>query len=642
MIRCCRFLRQDFPNKASAREARLRVAVVGAVAAVSAMVMFAVGTVPVRAQAEMFFEDMNGHWAQGYVDAMAQAGILGAEAAKDKDGKPRFRPDEPVTRLDFAVWVAKAMELAPEPVGETGATVEGSVYSGSAPFTDWDSVPEEARPWVAAAVKAGLINGYPNWDDNGRSFKPAKEIRRAELAAVFGRALVQLGVKLETRYLYLFEDREDIPSWAQEAAASVQQEVIMGMPGWRLVKFAPFDSTTRAQAAAMINRFINARARLLPHKEVPQPEAPPAVVISAYYYRGAKGSYDSLMAHGRDLTHLFYFGFQLDAGGNISGFPLQRDLEAARRHGVPVLAVVTNGFNRQSTTALLGDSKARQRAVENILKLMEQGYAGVNIDFESVDVADRDRYTAFVGEVAQALRPRGYLTTVALPARNAQTAESAWGRAYDYQGIGRWADYVVVMTYDQHYAGSAPGPIGGLDWADGVMRYAASVIHPRKLLLGVPSYGRDWPEPGLAPAGSGGGAALPGEGAQANGGAQGSGGSGAPPAPKVKSRPLRDWEGNEDFYSIEELLAKYGATPQFDPATGESWFRYVDDYGVSRIVYYTDPRGLRLKLGLVDRLGLGGVAMWRMGFESPDYWGHYRAMASGRQRGGVTLLSTGR
>lgn len=541
-----------------------------------------IAAVPARAA------DWQGHWAEGYVDSLTQAGVI----ALPEGGE--FRPDEPVTRLDFAVWVARAMELAPE--------------AADAPlFTDWEEIPVEDRPWVAAAVKAGLVGGYPEpgGGPGARSFRPGNPIVRAELATVLGRALVRLGVQPQARYLYLFEDREEIPGWALDAMASVQEEVIMGRPGLSLVRFAPRARTTRAEAAVMIVRFLNARARLLPAaKPAPPPALKPKVIISSYYIN-TDGAYRSLLAHGGELNMLFYFSYPLDARGEFAGgYYSRRTMEAASRFGLPVLAVVKN-FNRREISALLADDRARERAVQNILGLMEQGYAGVNLDFEMVDPDDRDRFTRFVGEVAAALKPRGYLTTVALMARDERTANSSWGRAYDYNAIGRLVDYVVVMTYDQHYSGSAPGPVGGLDWADGVMAYAASQVAPDKLLLGIPAYAYDWPE---------------------------SGGS-------AKARPVTDWEGNDEFYSVEELLQREGALAEMDPQSAETLLRYVDDGGAPRLVYYTDARGLRLKLMLVNKHRLAGVAMWRLGFEPEGYWDAYRALASGALPGDPASLA---
>ncbi len=613
------------------------------------------------------FTDTSKHWGRDYIDALLQAGIV----AVPRDG--RFRPDEPVTRLDFAVWVAKAMELdvagagagavpgsdADAAAGGTGA-VPGGGAAGAAPapgangsaaadgnagFVDEADIPEADRPWVAAAAGAGLISGYPvtvNGEER-RAFRPRNRITRVELGTIFGRALVKLGYPLEDRYWYLFEDRGSIPGWAREAVASVQAEVIMGRPGYKLARFAPQARTTRAEAAAMINRFLNARARLLPEaRPAPRPSRP-KVIVSGYYYRGDARSLKSVQNFGRQLNMAFYFSYQVDGSGNLAGWPpRQAEWDAFRKADVPVLAVVKNSdFSRQQASALLNDDKAADRAVQNILNLMGQGFTGVNLDFENVDPNDRERYAGFVARVAAALRPRGHLTTVALPARTARTAVSSWGRAYDYGAIGQAADYVVVMSYDQHYKGGPPGPVGGADWADEVMAYAASQVKPEKLLLGIPSYGYDWPDPN-PPAGGGSGGAtnggVSGGSAAANGGApaNGTGATNGLPAEgnqaaagPAKARPIYEWEPNPDFYSIEELLVKNGLAPQPDPVTGEVAFRYTDDSGNPRVVYYTDPRGLRLKLDLVRKHGLGGVAMWRLGFEPPDYWYAFAGLTSG-------------
>lgn len=549
------------------------------------------------------FSDTRGHWAMGSIDTLLQVGILTMPA----DGK--FQPDDNVTRLDFAVWVARAMELSPE-----------TPAPGAAPlFTDWDAIPEADRPWIASAVKAGLISGYPDpaRGPDAKAFKPSRTITRAELATVFGRSLVALGVKVEDRYRYVFEDRDDIPAWAGPAMASVQAEVIMGRPGLQLARFAPLKLSTRAEAATMINRFLNARAALLPQMaEKPKPVAKPKTVVSAYYIN-TDGAYRDLQQNGGRLNMLFYFSNPIDKEGNLTGFPSPRTHQAAQQHNLPVLLVVKN-FEKAEIAALLRSEKARARAVDNILqRLTDQGFVGVNLDFENVGTDDRDNYTTFVSQVAAALRPKGYLTTIAVPARDARMVAASWGRSYDYAALGAAADYMVVMTYDQHYRASAPGVVGGADWADAVMAYAVSQVSPEKVLLGIPSYGYDWP------AGNGAnGNGTNGNGAPAEGNQNGKGGG--------KARPIMDWEAKDDYFSMQELLDKFGGQPEPDTVTGESAYRYVDESGAGHIAYYTDNAGLRTKLGLVAKHKLGGVAMWRLGFEPQEFWDAFAAMAAGR------------
>ena len=85
-----------------------------------------------------------------------------------------------------------------------------------------------------------------------RSFRPAGRINRVEVATIFGRALVRLGVEPESRYFYLYEDREEIPAWAGDAAAAIKTRVLLGVPGWRLAKFQPLRSTSERSEARVI------------------------------------------------------------------------------------------------------------------------------------------------------------------------------------------------------------------------------------------------------------------------------------------------------------------------------------------------------------------------------------------------------
>jgi len=66
-----------------------------------------------------------------------------------------------------------------------------------------------------------------------------------------------------------------------------------------------------------------------------------------------------------------------------------------------------------------------------------------------------------------------------------------WSSAFDYAAIGKYADWVQIMTYDEHWSGGTPGPIASLPWVENVIKYAITVIPKEKILLGVAAYGYD-------------------------------------------------------------------------------------------------------------------------------------------------------
>lgn len=301
-------------------------------------------------------------------------------------------------------------------------------------------------------------------------------------------------------------------------------------------------------------------------------------------YPGDRTSQRSLEQHPDAIDLVVYFGLHLDGSGNLAlttGGDSAGLEAAAARGGKTLLAAVHNvygsGFDRDAIHTLLADPAARARAVENIHRLVRGRYRGVNLDLENLYPSDREAYTAFVRQVAERLRPEGYLVTLAVPAKTADNRWDGWSGAYDYDALGRIADYLVIMSYDEHWAGGPPGPIASLGWVERVARYAAAHIPPEKILLGVPAYGYDWPASG----GAARGLTAPGAARKA---------------------------------------ASVGAPVRWDGAAQVPYFTYWDVQGTRHTVYFENASSLAAKVDLVTRLRLAGIALWRLGHEDPAAW----------------------
>lgn len=301
-------------------------------------------------------------------------------------------------------------------------------------------------------------------------------------------------------------------------------------------------------------------------------------------YPGDRTAQLSLERHPDAIDLVVYFGLHLDGSGNLTPTAggESRGLEAAAaRGGKGLLAAVHNvygsGFDRDAVHALLADPAARARAVENIHRLVRGRYRGVNLDLENLYPSDREAYTAFVRQVADRLRPEGYLVTLAVPAKTADDRRDGWSGAYDYDALGRIADYLVIMSYDEHWPGGPAGPIASIGWVERVARYAAAHIPPEKILLGVPAYGYDWPASG--------------------GAAQGLSAPGA-----------------------VRRAASVGARIRWDGAAQVPYFTYWDARGARHTVYFENASSLAAKVDVVSRLRLAGIALWRLGHEDPAAW----------------------
>ncbi len=173
--------------------------------------------------------DVAGHWAEEAIRSLAADGIV----TGFPDGA--FRPDGWVTRTQFAVMLARALGLQPDPD-------PALAFADGAAIGDW------AAGYVSAMVEAGLITGY----EDG-TFRPAARITRAELAVLVTRALAHAGAEVPDPADFTFGDAGDIPPWAAEAVRSaVAAGVVKGFPDGT---FRPSARSTRAQATVMLHRL---------------------------------------------------------------------------------------------------------------------------------------------------------------------------------------------------------------------------------------------------------------------------------------------------------------------------------------------------------------------------------------------------
>lgn len=328
---------------------------------------------------------------------------------------------------------------------------------------------------------------------------------------------------------------------------------------------------------------------------------PARFVVLSYYTEeehpdAPEGAYASLRRFGHRISALagFFARLQVDRFGNATGAlePMapapyevrRRVVETAHRQGMPVYLLVHNllypggpEVGRRAAHQVMARPELRAKVIAHILEILRrEGYDGVNVDFEGIAAADRDAYTEFVRQLARALKPAGYAVTLSVPAKVADHPAHAWGYPYDYAALGELADYVAVMTYDYHGYATGPGPIAPLDWVLRVAAYARATMPPERVLLGIAAHAFDWPLDGGSPR----------------------------------------YLGAREALSLARVL---GIHPSVDPMRGAT-FRYRDPQGRLREVWFETAETAAAKVAAAEALGLGGIALWRLGFEDPRLW----------------------
>ncbi len=305
-------------------------------------------------------------------------------------------------------------------------------------------------------------------------------------------------------------------------------------------------------------------------------------IIAGYYvenYKDDPVGYQVLAQNLAAINTVIPFSYKVDQYGSINGSHYSKPMTLARSNGINTLALVNNiqgsNFDSNAIHRMLTNSSARSKAISGIVRVvLENGYQGVNIDFENVPSRDRSYLTTFFKELSAALRPKNLLVTASLPAKTYDDTKSQHSGAFDYKSLSLYLDQVMIMTYDEHYAGGSPGPVASYPWVEKVIKYTLQCFPANKIVVGIAAYGYDW--------GWGSGKAL-------------------------------------NYKGIQNLIAKHKITPKWHATYKVPYFTY-SSWGIKHQVWYEDHYSTASKMQLVKNYGLRGVAVWRLGYEDPKIW----------------------
>ena len=182
------------------------------------------------------FYDTENHWAKDIIADMAATGII---SGFEEDGKMIFKPDNNMTRAEFASMIANYKKL------------DFSKYDDvKLDFTDNDTIPRWAVPAVKAVYKEGIILGRVN-DDGTSTFAPYDNITRAEAMTILGRILPNN----DDLPNLPFADKNDIPQWAEEGVSKLYSTGIVS--GYEDNTILPNNNMKRAEAATILYKIEN-------------------------------------------------------------------------------------------------------------------------------------------------------------------------------------------------------------------------------------------------------------------------------------------------------------------------------------------------------------------------------------------------
>jgi spore germination protein YaaH len=313
------------------------------------------------------------------------------------------------------------------------------------------------------------------------------------------------------------------------------------------------------------------------------------------YYVDREDSYRSLVRHIDRIDVLGPQVYTMDSLGIVFGSLDPRVKALAKRHGVKLMPLVVNeGFQQPGLRRFLADSAARQRATSTLAELCRrEGYWGWQLDIENVNLQDRERFTEWYREVAEALHGVGCTLSLAVVHRLSDEAgptsyhrylHQSWRDGHDLKALAEIGDFITIMSYDQHTRRTPPGPTAGVPWMRAVAEYALRHIPPEKLSLGIPLYGNHWFTRY----------------------------DGSPDRIQTTSQSVGWFWGSG-------IAERNGAELRWDAEQGVTWAVF-ENGGTFEWLFLEDVRAFRAKYSIVTEKKLRGFSAWVLGREDERIW----------------------
>lgn len=265
-----------------------------------------------------------------------------------------------------------------------------------------------------------------------------------------------------------------------------------------------------------------------------------------------------------------------DGTGTISSLASADYVKLAHEAGREVWGLIDNFNEAFDETTDLAYASVRSRIIEQLLaEAASCGMDGINVDFENLKEAGIPHYLQFLRELTSAAHAQNLVVSVDTPVPQAYTMYYQRGEQ------ARFVDYMIVMAYDEHFAGSEEaGSVSSLPFVQQAVEEMTRVMPADQVICGIPFYTRVWTEKFGQSA--------------------------------ITSEVL-GMDGAKNYAKENQMTETWDASLGQNVATVEtSDARYT--------IWMEDEQSMEEKLKVIQSADLAGVAEWKLGFECADVW----------------------
>ena len=275
-----------------------------------------------------------------------------------------------------------------------------------------------------------------------------------------------------------------------------------------------------------------------------------------------------------------------DNEGNLVSFADSSYVKYCHNHNIEVWALVNNLENQEvDTSYVLTHTSTRQNLVNQLISAaIQYNLDGINLDFEALNEEKvEDSYIQFVRELSLKCANNGIVLSVD------NYVPSAYTEFYERDEQALFADYVIIMGYDEHYAGGEEaGSVASLNWVKESVTNTLKEVPADQIILGMPFYTRIWE---LTPV-------------------------------EEESQDYVIYDITSKAYGMAsawKLVNNHNAKTQWLEDCGQYYAEYTEGDSIFK-VWLEDTSSMEERLKVMDENNLAGAAYWKLGFETDDIW----------------------
>lgn len=317
--------------------------------------------------------------------------------------------------------------------------------------------------------------------------------------------------------------------------------------------------------------------------------------------RSANNQVLEMIANTKGLTTLSPTWFSVkDTKGNITSIASSEYVNYAHQSNIEVWGLVRNfdPLNQEGiktseeTHELLSRTSSRENLTNQLIsEALQVGLDGINVDFETVAEKTGEHYIQFIRELSVKCRKNGIVLSVD------NYVPKGYNEHYHRKEQGIVADYVIIMGYDEHFAGSyESGSVASIGYVKEGIQETLKDVPASKVINAMPLYTRLWKE-------------VPKTEAELS---EQAGTEAGKYSTKVTSETV-------SMKTTDKVLEQFGAEAKWDSKTGQNYAQWEKDDATYKI-WLEDEKSIEEKLKVMKANKLAGTAVWKLGFESQGLW----------------------